>query len=149
MSELTLKLDYEYLLNEEFITYILSQNGVLEVKIDKENDEIYLKYDAKIISLEGLNYEINFFLDILNIPSLLSFDKHSINKTTKYIMKIEDICCEYCLKGMIAELLETKGIEKINTNYNEYDQWEDILFYIEYDETLISKDAILELEKKI
>ena len=148
MNELTLKLDYEYSLNDEFITYILSQTGVIEVKIDKENDEVYVKYDSNLISLKRLVYEIMLFLGNLNIPSLLSFDKHPKNKTTKYIMKIEDICCEYCLKGMIDDLLETEGIEKVNTNYNEFDKWDDILFYIEYDKTLIDKKTILEIENK-
>ena len=151
MNELTLKFDYSYSLNEEFTAYILSQNGVIDVKIDKENDEIYVKYDSNLISLERLNYEIQFFLGVLNIPSLLAFNKHSKNKTSKYIMKLESVCCEYCIKNMIEELLLLDGIEKVNTNYNildVFDKDNNILFYMEYNETLIDKKTILEIENK-
>ena len=45
------------------------------------------------------------FLDILKIPSIIAFDKHTRQELRKYLLDNEKIhCCEYCLKGTIEDL---------------------------------------------
>ena len=68
-----------------------------------------------------------------------------IFKKTNIIIK--DLCCEYCLKSMIEELLLIKGIEKVSTNFD-YINKKDVILNIKYDKELISKEDIKILEDK-
>jgi copper chaperone CopZ len=88
------------------------------------------------------------FLGINTIPSLLAFDKHSKNKLEKATITIKDLCCEYCLMGMIEELLFIDGIDKVDSDFD-YMNKKNVKFNIMYDENIISADKIKELEKNM
>lgn len=76
MEKLTLKIEYSDFLNEELCDYLLTIKGVLFSKIDIKNNEIYIEYDSSLISFKILTMEIMLYLNINNIPSIISFDKH-------------------------------------------------------------------------
>ena len=63
--------------------------------------------------------EITLFLNIVKIPSLLSFDKYPKFETCNYTIIRDDLCCEYCYKGAIEDLFEIEGIETVKGNFNE------------------------------
>lgn len=104
MKELTLILDSFG--HKDLKEYLGSLNGVIEVIIKNENNlEIYIKYDSKLITSKILKSEMFLFLDILKIPSIIAFDKHTRQELRKYLLDNEKIhCCEYCLKGTIEDL---------------------------------------------
>ena len=77
MQKLTLKLDCSVLYDENLNKYLTSLKGVNLVKIDKNNFDIYIEYNSNIISLKILKYEILYCLNLLRIPSIIGFDKHS------------------------------------------------------------------------
>ena len=110
------------------------------------NNEIYVEYDAVAISLKLLKMEILLYLDIMNTPSIVSFDKHTKNNKEDIII-IKDLCCEYCLKGMIEELLEIDGIESAYSDFDYTDKI-NVKIFITYDDKLVNKDIIKKLEKK-
>lgn len=95
MAELTIILDYWK--NKELKEYLMSLNGIINVilKNKQEHLEIYVKYDTELITPKIIKFEILLFLDILKIPSILAFDKHSIIETSDYKVIRNDICCEY------------------------------------------------------
>ena len=147
MKAITLKIEYSDFLNNDLINYLSSLDGVCLSKIDNEKNEIYVEYDSSIISLKLLKMEILLYLDITKIPSIISFDKHSNNVVKKDNIIIKDLCCEYCLKGMLEDLLDTDGIESACTNFD-YANKHNVNIFITYDYNLISNDKLKELKEK-
>lgn len=143
MNKLSLKLDC--VIYDEIKNYLLDLNGVYSVKIEK--DEITITYDVDGIDVYMLKNEIELFLEIDNIPSIIGFNKYSQNNLSKYELFINNLCCEHCLKGYIEELLMTDGIEKCSTDYD-YVNKKNVKLFVEYDENVISSDEILLLENE-
>lgn len=148
MKELTLKLEHLYGIDEEFELYMKDFNGVEDAKYDRDTLDVYIKYDDAKISLNLIKLEVFLFLGLNTIPSLLAFDKHSKNKLDIATITIKDLCCEYCLKGMVEELLFVDGIEKVETDFD-YINKQDVNFSISYDQNIITEEKIRELEKKM
>ena len=117
MKELTITFD-DIWINKELKEYLLSINGIHVVEIDDKCETINIKYNPQIITIKIIKLEILAFMDILKMPYIISFNKHSKNMLTKTSIIVKDLCCEYCLKGMIEELLLINGIEKIDTNFD-------------------------------
>lgn len=90
--------------------------------------------------------EIFLFLNILKIPSILSFNKHPKDETLGFQMIIKDLCCEYCFKYIIEELFIINGIESVfsDFDYNCFSYNKNI----KYNPKLINKDKLLNLEEK-
>lgn len=139
MSKLTLIIDNWG--HKELLEYLMSLDGILDVKISNEKYlKINVKYDPKLLNSLMIRMEIFFFLDILKIPSLIGFDKHFSGDTLKYSIIKKDICCEYCLKGAIDDLFIINGIEKVMVNYdeNDYVEGKDIIININFNPQVIS-----------
>mgnify|MGYP001851919962 FL=1 len=147
MQKLTLKLDCSVLYDEDLNKYLTSLKGVNLVKIDKNNFDIYIEYNSNIISLKILKYEILYCLNLLRIPSIIGFDKHSTCMISKKKIVIKDLCCEYCLKGMMEDLLEIEGITSAYTDFD-YTNKKGVNIYITYDENLITNNSLEEIERK-
>ena len=145
MQKLTLKLDSSVFYWKDLIIYLPSLKGVILVKIDKNNSNIYVEYDSNVISLKVLKYEILYCLNLLKTPSIIGFDKHSRCMIYKEKIVIKDLCCEYCLKGMIEDLLEIKGITSAYTDFD-YINKKDVNIYITYDTNLLSLQQIKKIE---
>ena len=147
MEKLTLKLDCSVFYGEDLISYLTSLKGIILVKIDKNNSDIYVEYDSNIISLKVLKYEMLYCLNLLKIPSIIGFRKYYEKKLLEYTIIIKDLCCEYCLKGMIEELLETEGINSAYTDFDFYIK-KDVNIYITYDTNFLSLTQIKKIEEK-
>lgn len=147
MDKLTLKIEFSDFLNNDITNYLTSLKGIKLVTIKNDENEIYVEYDSSIISLKLLKMEILLYLDIAKVPSIVAFDKHLKNDTKEENIIIKDLCCEYCLNGMIDDLLEIDGIISAYSDFN-YNNKYDVNIFITYDEKIISKKKILELEEK-
>ena len=146
MNELTLKIEelrFLYEIDKELKEYLISLEGVLESEFNSSLNEIYVKYDASLINLEILKFEILAFLSLLKIPSIIGFN----NKVINHSIIIKDLCCEYCLMIMIEELLSIKGIESALTNFD-YHNKKDVIITIQYDNKLINEKEIKKIEKE-
>ena len=138
--------------HKELKSYLMSLKGILNVNIENEDQLIiYIKYKPDLITSEIIKMEILLFLDILNRPSILAFDKHPDIKTSVYKIIRDDICCDYCLKGAIEDLFGIEGIEKVESNFSEenYIKHEPIVININYNSDLIIYDDMKQIELKL
>ena len=145
MDKLTLKIEYTDFLNNDLENYLKDLNGVKIIKINNDKNEIYVEYDSNIISLRLLKREILLYLDLVKIPSIVAFNKNFKNGIRKDCILIKDLCCEYCLNGMIEELLEIDGIESAYTDYNNKFN---VNIFITYNDEIIGKEKINELKEQ-
>ena len=151
MAKITLIIDHCG--HEELENYLTSLKGILSIMIQKkEKLEIYIKYNPNIITPKIIKIEILLFLNIINTPSILAFDKHSSINTNEYKIIIDNLCCEYCFKGAIDDLLEIEGIEKIESNFSEelyYNRENKIIINIKYNPNLLSFEDMKQIETKL
>ncbi len=154
MSELTIVIDNWG--HKELKEYLNSLKGILDVEIKNDEQlEIYLKYNSSLITPKIIKMEITLFLNIVKIPSLLSFDKYPKFETCNYTITRDDLCCEYCYKGAIEDLFEIEGIETVKSNFNEdylfkkYEEREKIIMNIKYDPNLINTEEMKQIELKL
>lgn len=146
MSELTIIIDCWG--HKELKQYLMGLNGVIDVNIkDEKQLEIYIKYNPDLINLKILKYEILLFLDILKIPSLIAFNKHFKEKMIKDTIIINDLCCEYCLKSFIEELLEIEAIKSAYTDFNYIDKY-NVNIFISYDDKLLKQNELNSIKNK-
>jgi len=141
MKELTLK--YDFWLNNELVDYLLQVNGIIKINIDLDNDEIYIKYDSKVINYMIIVKEINLYLELDKIPSIIGFDKHNKHVVDDEII-IKDLCCEYCLKSNIEELIMINGIESVSTDFDFINK-KDVKLKIKYNKNILNKNDIIKL----
>lgn len=150
MSELTIVIDNCE--HKELKEYLISLKGILDVEIKNDEQlEIYLKYNSSLITPKMIKMEIKLFLNIVKMPSLLSFDKYSKFETCNYTITRDDLCCEYCYKGAIEDLFEIEGIETVKSNFNEdyFEEREKIIINIKYDPNLINAEKMKQIELKL
>ena len=126
----------------ELLDYLKSINGIENIEI---SDDITIYYDN--ISLKVIVKEIYLFLNILNIPSILSFDKHLNNNLKEYKIVIKDLCCEHCLMSDIEYLLYINGINSAYSDYD-FDDKDEVEIYITYDSSIISKEELDKLSEE-
>ena len=148
MNKLTLKIEYSDFLDKELNEYLSSLNGVFFSKVDMEKNEIYVEYDSTIISIKVLKMEIILYLNLNNTPSIISFDKHYEKGIKEDVIIIEDLCCEYCLKGMIDDLLGYDAIKSAYTDFNYIDK-NNVNIYITYDDKALKSDELNKLKNKL
>lgn len=148
MNKLTLKIEYSDFLDKKLNEYLSSLNGVLFSKVDMGKNEIYVEYDSTIISIKVLKMEIILYLNLNNTPSIISFDKHYEKGIKEDIIIIEDLCCEYCLKGMIDDLLGYDAIKSAYTDFNYIDK-NNVNIYITYDDKALKSDELNKLKNKL
>ena len=154
MSELTIVIDNGG--HNELKEYLVSLNGILSVEIrNNEQLNIYLKYNSSLITPKIIKMEILLFLDIVKIPSILSFNKYPKFKTLNYTIIRDDLCCEYCFEGAIDDLFEIEGIEKVESNFKKdylfqnCEEREKITIKIKYNPNLISSEKMRQIELKL
>ena len=148
MSELTFKIDYLNMNNKELEEYILALNGVVETKTNPDKDEVYIKYNSKLIGIERLVLEVKLFLSLAKTPAIVSFDKHLKENIIDTTIIIDDACCEYCVKGMIEELLLLDGIIMASSDFD-YMSFFNVPIEIKYDKNLFDEKKINDLKIKL
>ena len=101
----------DYLLLQDGINNIeISNNNFLTILNIEHNEKITPEIVLKLIELVQEN----------KYPILYEFDKGTKGnfKTLKYT--IDDMCCEYCYRGLIMDLFENEKVKSIKSNFNYY-----------------------------
>lgn len=142
MNKITIEIDT--ILDKGLLEYLKTIDGIENCDINEGKISIVYKDN---MSLFVIVKEICLYLDILKIPSILSFDKHLSNNLKEYQILINDLCCEYCLKADIGELLYINGINSAYSNYD-FDDKDEVEIYITYDSSIISKEELDKLNKE-
>ncbi len=136
-------------MHDELKDYLLSLEGIKKVEVDsEENVFISVEYDEEIIDTKVLKYEIFTFLDVMRIPSLLSFDKHPKDKIKEHTFVIKHLCCEFCYSSFIDDLFMTDGIESASANKNDVDNRENVPVVVTFNPRLVDEEKILKIEKE-
>ena len=111
---------------------------------------IDVRYDSTLISFQILKLEILFYLGQLKVPSIVSFNKHSKVNTKQYNIVTKDLCCEFCFRGMIDDLINIDGIEKVTSDFDENAYYnKEVMVTINYNPRLVKEEELKELELKI
>jgi len=142
------KLILDDFINEELKEYLLMQDGVDSVVIDNENflTILNIKYNKKSPPEIIMKYIELFQKNKYSI--LFEFDKGTIGdfKVLKYT--IDDMCCEYCYKGLIMDLFENKKIKAVKSNFDYYKPAFNVEFIIEYDKECKEKEILEYIKEK-
>lgn len=147
MSELTFKIEYLPFAPKELEDYIKALKGIKEMKTNLDTDEIYIKYEPKLISIKIIVMEIKLFLSLTNTPSIIAFNKYSEKEIVRTTLDIGDGCCEYCLKGFIEDLILINGIEEATADYENCDFF-NVSVEVSYDKSIFNDITIKELVVK-
>jgi len=70
------------------------------------------------------------------------FDKEEKNESKVLKYTIDDMCCEYCYKGLVMDLFENEKIKSVKSNFDFNKPAFNIDFIIEYDKNYNEKDVI-------
>ena len=122
--------------------YLLSQNGIDDIKIVTKDliSEIDITYSNEITPIIIFKY-IELYQNE-QIPMMLGFDK-TVNFRLKQIKyKIDDICCEYCYKGLVTDLFKNDKIKSLKSNFDFNKPAFNIEFLIEYNEDYNEQELI-------
>ena len=129
-----MKLRLDDVVDGELKEYLLSQEGINDVIFTNKDliADIYIKFDNSINPMIIMKY-IELFQGY-NYSAILEFDKGYDGKfkLLKYI--VDDMCCEYCYKGLVMDLFENDKIKSVKSNFDFNKPPFDIEFLIEYDD---------------
>lgn len=141
-----MKVILDDIVNKELIEFLLSQEGILEVKLNEVDlyIEVDVKHNEKITPSVIIKY-IELFQNN-KFSSMVAFDKEiKINlKKIKYTLK--DVCCEYCYKGFVREMFDKKEIISLKSDFDIYSSKLNVDLEIEYDENYKESDLIKYIE---
>ena len=142
-----MKLLLDDFVNEELKEYLLTQDGIDRVIIDEEKylTVLNIEHNKKTTPEIIMKYIELFQKNEYSI--LFEFDKGTTGdfKVLKYI--IDDMCCEYCYRGLVMDLFENKKIKSVKSNFNNSAVF-DIKFIIEYDKEYKEEELIKYIKDK-
>ena len=142
-----MKLIIDDLVNEELKEYLLTQDGIDSVVIDKEKYLITLNIEHNKKTTPEIIMKYIELFQKNEYSILFEFDKGTTGdfKVLKYI--IDDMCCEYCYRGLVMDLFENKKIKSVKSNFNNSAVF-DIKFIIEYDKEYKEEELIKYIKDK-
>ena len=148
MQKLSMKIDHFNHFDDEFYAYISALDGVESITEDEGIKNLLITYDPKKINIQRILLEVKLFLGLLKTPSLISFDKHFQGKSHDTIVVIEDACCEYCVKGVIEDLVLVDGIEKTTVTLQD-DSFFQVSIHVMYDNSILNDKQVKELVQEL
>lgn len=145
MKKIELEIEsYRYQLEE----YLLSIDGITDVKKEEKgyNFFITVTYDETKIFIERIEKEILLYVDSLNVPVIVSFNKFEDNEAIKEIV-IDDGCCEFCMKGNAEKLSKIDGIGLFL--FDQDNGYLDVHAKLGYNPNKISEEKLKEIEASL
>lgn len=143
-----MKLILNDFINEELKEYLLIQEGIIYVEFNEKNHltELNIKYNEKTTPNIIMKYIELFQNNEYSI--LFEFDKGTIGtfKILKYT--IDDMCCEYCYRGLVMDLFENENIKSVKSNFDYNMPAFNIEFIIEYNEKYTKEELIEFIKEK-
>ena len=143
-----MKIKLDGIVNPELKDFLLSQEGITNVEINY--DDYFIKLNIKFN--EKTNpYIVMKYIELFEkckYSNLVEFNKEYDGKikTLKYI--IDDMCCEYCYKGLVMDLFENDRVKSVKSNFDFKKPASNIEFIIEYDEGYEEEDLIKYIKEK-
>jgi copper chaperone CopZ len=143
-----MKLILDDIVNEELKKYLLMQDGIDDVVFDNENflAKLNIEYNKKTTPEIIMKYIELFQKNKYSI--LFEFDKGTMGDFRLLKYTIDDMCCEYCYKGLIMDLFENEKIKSVKSNFDFNKPAFDIEFLIEYNEDYSEQELIQYIKEK-
>lgn len=143
-----MKLILDDIVNEELKKYLLMQDGIDDVAFDNENflAKLNIEYNKKTTPEIIMKYIELFQKNKYSI--LFEFDKGTIGDFRLLKYTIDDMCCEYCYKGLVMDLFENEKIKSVKSNFDFNKPAFDIEFLIEYSEDYSEQELIQYIKEK-
>ena len=134
--------------NPELKDFLLSQEGITNVEIDRDGyfTKLNIKFNNKTNSIIVMKY-IELF-EKYKYSNLIEFNKECEGQTRvlKYI--VDDMCCEHCYMGLVMDLFENNKIKSVKSNFDFQMPAFNIEFIIEYDEKYTEEELIKYIKEK-
>lgn len=122
-----------WILTEELEEYFKTVNGITKVKINVDEDTLYLEYNDDI-NISMILKEIELFDKLKHDCYLMGFNKFD-DDVVEHVFHIKDLCCEYCFMGTNHELVQMDEVISV-------DELEKDISYFDTDiKVRIKKDA--------
>jgi len=143
-----MRLILDDLVNEELKEYLLTQDGIdgVTIKNEKILTILNIDYNKKTTPEIIMKYIELFQKNKYSI--LFGFDKETIGDFNVLRYTIDDMCCEFCYKGLVMDLFENKRIKSVKSNFDFYKPAFDIEFIIEYNKEYKVEELIEYIKDK-
>lgn len=128
--------------------FLLSLEGIKEVHIkrDRWKTNINILYNDKKISIIDIKDKLIEYVNAVNLPSILSFNKFEEKYINKEIF-LGDGCCECCMNGTIEELLEIDGIN--SASYEDGRDFFNVTLKLSYNPDKINNEKLGQIIKEL
>ena len=138
-------------LGDELKTYLLDQVGINTVNftvIDKSIiTEINIEFNNQSSPITIMKY-IDLFQKYY-YSVILEFDKENDDKCKSLKYVVENMCCEYCYKGLVKYLFENNNIKSVKSNFAFDKPASNIEFIIEYNSNCKEEDILKYINSKL
>lgn len=136
-------------INEELKNYLMTQEGIENVDlIDKDSvSEINIKFNHKTTPAIIKNYIYLFQKN--ETPIMLEFDKGIKEKCNILKYVVDDMCCEYCYKGLIQDLFDNEFVISVKSNFDFNTPCFNIELLIEYKNNYGEDKLIVYIKEKL
>ena len=143
-----MKLVLDDFINKEIKEYLLTQEGIIDVELNEDHNLTVLdiKYNENITPNIILKYIELFQKRKYSI--LFEFDKNTKGTFNVLEYTIDDMCCEYCYRGLVTDLFENEHIKSVKSNFDYQKPAFNIKFTIEYDKTYTKEELIKYIKEK-
>jgi len=144
-----MKITLDNIFDFELKEYLLSQNGIEDVKIVNKEfiSEIDITTNDEITPIMILKY-IELYQNE-QLPIMIGFNKTTNFRIKKIKYIVDDMCCEYCYKGFITELFKNENVKSVVSNFDYHKPAFNIEFLIEYNGNYQEKELINYIKEKI
>ena len=137
-----MKLVLDDTVSSELKEYLLMQDGITKVELNNKSFLVTLniEYNKNITPSIIMKYIELFQKNTYS--TLYEFDKGISGNYKVLNYTIDDICCDYCYKGLLMDLFENEKIKSVKSNYDYNKATFDVDFIIEYDENYDEQKTI-------
>ncbi len=137
-----MRLIIDEVIDNELIDYLKQQEGI--VSVDYSVKDFFTTINIEINNETEPELIIKY-IELYLKPSnsiLFEFDKDIKGNYKELKYTVDDMCCEYCYKGLVKLLFEDKNIKSAKSNFDYKKSAFNIEFTIEYNDNYSEDDVI-------
>ena len=137
-----MRLIIDEVIDNELVDYLKQQEGI--VSVDYSVKDFFTTINVEINDETEPELIIKY-IELYIKPSnsiLFEFDKDIKGNYKELKYTVDDMCCEYCYKGLVTLLFEDKNIKSAKSNFDYKKYAFNIEFTIEYNDNYSEEDVI-------
>ncbi|MBR6072984.1 MAG: hypothetical protein IKP76_01505 [Bacilli bacterium] len=142
-----MRLIIDDVLNDELVEYLSKQDGIENVKKEKDGYYTVLIMDINDKIYPELIYKHVALFNDYKLSMLIAFDKETEGKYKTLNYRVDDICCEYCYRAFVESCYNNEHIKSVKSDADFSKSVFEVNFIIEYDEVYCEDKLIDFLDK--